>query len=145
MEITRIFLGGLVATSVMTGFSYLLSNLRNKQFREPELLNALLSRSPFFRLKLSKNSLAGWILHYLIGWMFVILFAVIWKEGLMPSSIISGSILGLAAGIIGVLGWRIFFAIVENPPKINWSEYYLQLIAAHVIFGICAVLVYQLF
>ncbi|WP_010230884.1 hypothetical protein [Gillisia marina] len=142
MEITRIFVSGFVATSAMTAFSYIVSNIRNKQFREPELLNKLLSKSNFFRLELSKTSIAGWILHYIIGWIFVVLFELIWNIELIPLSVLSGILLGFAAGIIGVLGWQIMFSLNKNVKKIKWSEYYFQLIIAHIIFGICAVGIY---
>lgn len=142
LEIMRIFVSGLVATSFMTAFSYIAANVRNKEFREPELLNQLLSKSSLFRLKLSKKSIAGWILHYLIGWMFVIVFEIIWELELVPFSILWGGILGLVAGILGVIGWKIFFAISDDPPKTDWNEYYVQLIIAHIIFGFGAALVY---
>tara|TARA_R100001369_G_scaffold29172_4_gene52725 strand:- start:215882 stop:216322 length:441 start_codon:yes stop_codon:yes gene_type:complete len=145
MEIIRLIVAGAIATSIMTAFSYILSNLLNKQFREPELLNIVLSRSDFFRLELSKNSSAGWILHYLIGWIFVVVFEIIWKLEFIPISISSGAILGLAAGIIGVLGWKLFFYLSKNPPETNWDiEYYLQLIVAHIIFGVSAAVVYNI-
>ena len=145
MEIMKIFLSGLIATSVMTAFSYILAEIRDKQFREPELLNMLLSRSDLFRLKLSKNSIAGWILHYLIGWMFVILFEVIWSLEIFSfSTLISGVILGFIAGIIGIFSWKFMFWISKNPPKITWSEYYIQLIIAHILFGISAAIFYEL-
>lgn len=142
MEIIKILIAGVVATSLMTAFSYIVSAISNKQFREPELLNIILSKSSFFRLELSKKSSAGWILHYLIGWLFVLIFALVWDIELIPISILSGAILGFGAGIIGVFGWKIFFALSSNPPKIAWSEYYLQLIIAHIIFGIGTAVVY---
>lgn len=142
MEIMRILVSGLVATSLMTAFSYIAANIRNKEFREPELLNQLLSKSSFFRLELSKKSMAGWILHYLIGWIFVVIFELFWDLNLVPFSILWGGILGFIAGIIGIIGWKIFFAISSDPPKITWSEYYVQLVVAHIIFGLSAAVVY---
>ncbi|WP_034918962.1 hypothetical protein, partial [Gillisia sp. CAL575] len=145
MEITRLLVAGLVATSLMTAFSYIISNIRNRQFREPELLNIVLSRSDFFRIELSKNSSAGWILHYLIGWLFVIVFRLIWKLDIIPISFLSGGLLGFAAGIIGVLGWKMMFLLSKNPPDTNWDvEYYSQLIVAHIIFGLSVALVYNI-
>jgi len=145
MDIARLLVAGAVATSTMTAFSYIISNIRNRQFREPELLNIVLSRSDFFRLDLSKKSSAGWILHYLIGWIFVVFFEIIWKLEFIPISITSGAILGFAAGIIGVLGWKLLFYLSKNPPETTWDiEYYLQLIVAHIIFGVSAAVVYDI-
>ncbi len=47
MEIIRILVPGVLATSIITFFSYIISNIRYRQFREPELLNIVLSRSDF--------------------------------------------------------------------------------------------------
>ncbi|MCF4100821.1 hypothetical protein L1I30_03995 [Gillisia sp. M10.2A] len=142
MEVTKIICSGFAATSLMTAFSYLVSRIKNKQFREPELLNILISRSDLLNFKLSKKSSVGWVLHYVIGWIFVIIFDVLWKFNFPPFSVLSGALLGLVAGIIGVFGWKIFFSLSNNPPKIDWSEYYLQLIIAHIIFGVTAALVF---
>lgn len=144
MDTTRIILEGLFATTMMTVFSYIVANVRGKQFREPELLNELLSRSELFRLKLSKKSSTGWILHYLIGWIFVILFEVIWQNGLISFSILSGALLGFIAGLVGVVGWQLMFWINKNPSKTTRFEYYLQLMIAHVIFGISVAIIYKL-
>lgn len=143
MDIFRILISGFVATSIMTAFSYILSNIRNQQFREPELLNLVLSQSDLFRLELSRKSIAGWIIHYSIGWMFVAVFTKIWELDLIPSSLLWGAVLGFAAGIVGIFGWKILFSLSTKAIKIKLSEYYLQLIFAHIIFGICAAIVYE--
>lgn len=144
MEFIRIFIEGIVATTVMTTFSYVLANITKKEFREPELLNDLLSRSNLYRLKLSKKSAAGWILHYLIGWMFVILIEAAWLTELVEASVLSGALLGFLGGVIGIFGWKILFWINNNPPKISWSDYYIQLVIAHVLFGISTGIIYLL-
>lgn len=133
----------VVATSIMTAFSYILSNIRNKQFREPELLNIVLSSSDLFNLELSKKSSVGWILHYLIGLILVLIFEILLKFELIPISITSGAIFGFVAGIMGVFGWKLFFYLSEKPSEITWNiEYYLQLIVAHILFGISTSVVY---
>lgn len=144
MEIFTILVSGLVATSVMTLFSYVVSNFKSKQFREPELLNSLISRAEIISLKPSRNHLLGWIIHYLIGWFFVLVFSLIWEFTQFSATIISGAVLGLAAGIIGIFGWKIMFKLNRNPPEIDFSQFYLQLIIAHILFGISAAMVYSL-
>tara|TARA_R100000935_G_C2774850_1_gene139158 strand:+ start:10 stop:450 length:441 start_codon:yes stop_codon:yes gene_type:complete len=145
MEIIRLLVSAVVATSIMTAFSYILSKIRNKQFREPELLNIVLSSSDLFNLELSKKSRVGWILHYLIGLIFVLIFEMLLKFELIPISITSGAIFGFVAGILGVFGWKLFFYLSEKPSEINWNiEYYLQLIVAHILFGISTAAFYLL-
>ena len=145
MEIIRLVVAGIVATSVMTAFSYIVANIRNRQFREPELLNIVLSSSDLLRVDLSKKSSVGWILHYLIGLIFVVIFVIFWKLEFIPISIITGGIFGFLAGIIGVLGWKLFFYLSEKPSEVTWNfEYYLQLVVAHILFGISVAVVYLL-
>ncbi len=145
MEIIKFLVAGVFATSIMTAFSYIISNIRNRQFREPELLNIVLSKSDLFSLKLSKKSSVGWILHYAIGLIFVLIFKIIWKLEFIPISITTGAIFGFVAGIIGVFGWKLFFYLSEKPSEITWNiEYYLQLIVAHILFGISVALVYDM-
>lgn len=141
MEIFTILISGFVATTVMTLFSYLVANFKSKQFREPELLNNLISRSEILTLKPSKNHFLGWFIHYLIGWIFVVIFSLIWKFAQFSADIISGTILGFIAGIIGIFSWKIMFKLNNNPPQINFSQFYYQLIIAHIIFGISVALV----
>lgn len=144
MEIIKLLVIGIVATTCMTLFSYILSNIRNRQFREPELLNILLSKATLFKVKLPQKSSIGWIIHYLIGLIFVVIFEILWKLKFIPISITSGAIFGFIAGIIGVFGWKLFFYLSKKPSEITWNiEYYLQLIVAHIIFGISTAILYD--
>lgn len=145
MEVFTILISGLVATTVMTLFSYVVSNFKAKQFREPELLNSLISRSEIIELKPSKKHFLGWIIHYLIGWFFVVGFSFIWEYTQFSADIISGAVLGMAAGIIGIFGWIMMFKLNQNPPEIDFSQFYIQLIIAHILFGISAAIIYVIF
>lgn len=145
MELYKILISGLVATSVMTLFSYLVSHFKSNQFREPELLNSLISRSEIIKLKPSKNHFLGWLIHYIIGWGFVVIFHLIWTYSELPVGIVSGSLFGFLAGIIGIFGWKMMFRLNQNPPEIDFGQFYFQLIIAHILFGISAAVVYAYF
>lgn len=142
MEVLLIVVSGFIATSLMTLFSYLISNIKGRQFREPELLNILISRSTLFPWKIKKDSWVGWAIHYSIGWFFVICFYLIWKYTKMEPSVATGALFGFLAGIIGISGWKIFFLLHHDPPEIDFKNFYIQLIVAHIIFGLGAVLVF---
>ncbi len=144
MEIFKILVAGVVATSLMTIFSYGVSIVRSSQFREPQLLNILINRSRLFNFKLSKTSKVGWGIHYFIGLIFILIYDIIWKNTQLQPTLTPGIIFGFITGIIGVIGWKIMLSLHNNPPNIKWIEYYLQLIVAHVIFWMGAVWVYQM-
>lgn len=138
----EILLSGFIATSLMTIFSYIVSAAADSQFREPQLLNHLIKSSATLPFKPGKKNLTGWVIHYSIGYLFAIIFYFIWTTTTLEPSLLTGAILGLVAGIIGMTGWKIFFTINQAPPKINYKGFYLQIVPAHVIFGIGAALPY---
>lgn len=143
MKLLLIFVAAVVATSCMTLFSYILSNIKSSQFREPELLNSLICRSTSIKLTPSKNSGLGWAIHYLIGFLFIVLFHLIWNLTGLEPNVITGAVLGFVAGIVGITGWIIMFKLNPKEPQIEFKNFYLQLLFAHIIFGASAGLVYQ--
>lgn len=142
MNVIKIFLGGLIATSLMTLFSYLVSYVRSSRFKEPELLNSLIKSSSAIPLNPSEKNIKGWLIHYLIGWVFMVFFDIIWTYTVINPSLLTGSLLGLLAGFIGIAGWRIMFRLNNDPPEIPFRSFYLHLLIAHIIFGAGASLVY---
>ena len=131
-----IVLTTVIATSLMTVFSYMYSDLRQKQFREPELLNELLARVRWINPQAGRNHWAGWCIHYLIGLMFI---AIYYGSGIV-NSFDAYLVAGTLSGIIGIVCWITTFALHPSPPAIRYKEYYLQLLIAHIIFGIGAYL-----
>ena len=126
-----------VGTSLMTMFSYVIGMIRKKKFSEPALLNELISR-------LKQKSLgvlvpiAGWLLHYFIGLLFIISYQLYWRESDSHPTIINCIILGALSGVIGICGWKLTFRIHPRPPSIDFKEFYSQLFFAHVVFGVSA-------
>ena len=117
METTlHIFLAGIVGTSVMTLYSYWMSELENRQYREPELLNGLVKRSEYLNDRMDiKTFPAGWAAHYLIGITFAISYFFIWPKSLYDPTTPIVLAVGSASGIIGVIELKIFF-LYNNPP-----------------------------
>lgn len=132
----NIFLASVFATSWMTIFSYFLANKKNKQFREPEILNELLNGSSFLKVSINQKNAAGWVIHYSIGTLFTLIFHFLYKNNYFTISLLSGIIFGLLAGIIGVIGWKIMFYFNSNPPKILLKSFFIHLIVAHLIFSL---------
>lgn len=139
VAISQIILGVLVGTSLMTLFSYLMTYEVKEQFREPQLLNELLNRSGF---NIKNAWLSGWLLHYGMGAIFVIVYHFIWQFTAINPSLLSGSIFGFVNGFIGIAGWWTVFYIHKNPPSVDFNDYYIHLIVAHIIFGIGAAVGY---
>lgn len=141
--ILKIIAGAFIGTSLMTSFSYLLSNILDKQFREPVLINSFLQRHRFFKAE-SIPAITGWIIHYGMGSIFVLIYHFIWSSTTISPHLLSGSLLGFINGLVGILGWALVFHIHPNPPSIDNFAHYLHLIIAHILFGISATIGYLL-
>lgn len=126
---------------MMSLFSYQLSKIAGEQFREPQILSALLKRLGI--TKHDGTAIDGWLLHYFAGLLFVLVYDQIWKKKVTPS-VASGMALGAISGIVGAETWRKVYEYHPNPPKNNFKQYYVQLIPAHVIFGLFAEIGYKL-
>lgn len=133
ITIAQIILSVLVGTSLMTLFSYLMTYEVKEQFKEPQLLNKLLNRSDIFDIDNSRFS--GWLIHYGMGALFVIVYHFIWKFSPIDPSLLSGAIFGFVSGFIGITGWFFVFRTHHNPPDIDVGDYFTHLIVAHIIFG----------
>ncbi|HEX6225369.1 MAG TPA: hypothetical protein VFZ52_13215 [Chryseolinea sp.] len=136
-NIVSLSIATVISTTLMTLFSYLVSFIRRKKFSEPELLNDLIRRwnkktfsavTPFI----------GWFIHYAVGFFFNFLYQGYWITTDSNPTLISGVIFGALAGVVGILGWKVAFALHSNPPLTDFKEYYLQLFFAHIVFGVSA-------
>jgi hypothetical protein len=142
MEFGLILLSGIVATLLMTAFSYVMSVVFKDQFREPQLLNQLISGASSIPFTVSRFSIAGWIIHFLIGILFALQFNLLVNHMELEPYLHHGLVFGFIAGLIGIIGWKVMFWLNDNPPEININKFFFQLVIAHMIFGAGLVLIY---
>lgn len=135
MRLLKITIAAIAGTTFMTSFSYVMAKMRKKQFKEPELLNKLVSRAGIIKVSPSKNHITGWLLHYSVGFFFSTVYDRIWTKSAVKPNLISGITLGAISGIFGIIIWNLTFKIHPNPPKTHLKEFYIQLFFAHLIFG----------
>lgn len=121
----------------MTLLSYFLSDILRKKFKEPVLLEKLLRGSSLFSGSPFLTA-AGWFLHYSAGIVFVIFYHMLWNQTTVQPDFLSGGLLGLASGCIGVVVWMLVFKAHHNPPAIDLSSFSFHLIIVHILFGIGA-------
>jgi hypothetical protein len=139
----KIILAGFTGTSFMTLFSYLVSEVQEENFKEPELLGKLLQTlAPDVNKDLGR--FIGWNLHYFVGFIFAFLYASLWERTKVRPTLKSGLILGALSGMVGLTVWKLCFRVHPNPPKINFKRYYGHLLATHLIFGVFTVIGYNL-
>lgn len=123
----------IISTLGMTAFSYLWGYVSGNQFREPELLNQLVATSSI-PVNPHKKGLTGWLIHLVLGFFFGLILIQVYNYlywNILFHFVIST---GIVLGILGVLGWHIMFSLNPNPPGIKLTNFYLQLIVAHIVF-----------
>jgi len=133
----------VTATTAMTLFSYAVSKTFRELFKEPVLLSYILMKLKKHPTARSEKTL-GWLLHYFIGFFFVLGYYILWSQSILPVTFLSALLLGIVSGIIGILSWVIMFKISDHKPEINFKGYYLQLFFAHIIFALTATAVYYI-
>lgn len=127
-------LSAVAATSTMTLFSYFVSDQEGKNFKEPKLLGDFFKRT--FNSNEKTSTLMGWTIHYLTGVGFAGVYQIFLGCGFKRPTVKNGLLYGAVAGGIGVLIWNTLFKNHPNPPKTHRKGYYLQLVVAHLIFGV---------
>lgn len=143
MDVFKIVTASVTGVSVMTAFSYWLSHVALQKFKEPQLLNYLLNRW-HLQLFQPRERLAGWLIHYAIGIIFVIAYDLIWRFTEARVSWLNAIVFGLFSGVVGATVWALLFRTAPPPPKVNFTSYYLQLLPAHVLFALGVVLIYKI-
>lgn len=139
----QIVVATIAATSAMTLFSYVISASFRELYKEPVLLTFLLTQVKI-DLSLKSKATLAWLLHYFIGFIFVVIYHFLWVNNILQLSLWSAFLLGSISGIIGITGWMILFRLTDYKPDIDFKGYYIQLFFAHIIFGLVAALFYYL-
>lgn len=145
MKASKVIAAAIAGTTFMTLYSYYMAKKEKQKFVEPELLNELIDRSENLPdIQNKKEHPAGWVIHYALGAAFVVAYWLLWRRSLNSPGIAKGLLIGAGSGFVGILSWKIMFAISNNPPHNNRYKYYRQLFFAHLIFSTLALYGYKL-
>jgi hypothetical protein len=143
MKTKDILVAGITGTTFMTAFSYLVSEMDNENYSEPERLGQLV-HNLLPMLNDEETQLTGWTAHYAVGLLFALAYVELWSRKKIRPSIKRNLILGGVSGIIAVAIWKATFKLHPLPPVLSFNKYYLQLVPAHVVFAVFAGIGYQL-
>ncbi|MBS1665216.1 MAG: hypothetical protein JST68_29490 [Bacteroidetes bacterium] len=131
-----------LATTAMTAFSYLFSYLSGNNTREPELLAKMTYR--LFPLTSRPTSrIIGWTAHYTVGLLFAELYARLWERSPYKPSPKSGLVFGGLSGLAAILIWKFTLDAHPLPPAVSFTTFAVNLLFAHLIFGLFAALGYK--
>lgn len=142
MDTLTFFVAWITAVTLMSGFSSLWSTIVGDEFREHNLLSHIFTKGsiPSFSIN---QWLIGWMIHLLLGAVFLGLYEVLWNiTGIMRSWYWS-LIFGVVIGTLGIIGWILMFSFCKDRPQINYIHYYIHLMFAHLMFSLTAYGVYN--
>ena len=142
MKTSHIIIGGIAGTTAFTLFSYMLSRLLNKNFKEPELLGRMIDTlEP--DMDNGEARFTGWILHYAVGCAFAAGYSMLLKTTGLQPSVKNGLIIGAVTGIPAVQSWDVALKTHPAPPRKRSLNYYSQLLVGHAIFGAVTLFVFR--
>ena len=137
----RVVTAAVGGTTMMTLYSYVISLARQKNFKEPVLLDKLITRLvPVADTK--DGRVAGWVMHYLVGLLFAETYAPFWR-GAQHSNTKKGLILGGFSGIAAILIWKFTLDAHPLPPEVDFVHFAGQLFIAHLVFGLFSALAFN--
>ena len=100
-----------------------------------------------FRRELSppkaSTYIAATVLHYAIGVGFAYGYFWLLLEGLISNNTLTALLYGVCIGVIAITGWRLFFTIHPNPPRIK-PTYFAVIWLGHIVLSIIAAGVFSL-
>jgi len=143
MEIKEALTAGISGTTFMTVFSCAAAKVTGEDFSEPERLGQLANRI-IPTLNKKESELGGWVGHYSVGLAFATAYVALWRQSKLKPSFENDLCVGSISGIIAVGVWKLMFKLHPLPPRLSFSNYYAQLIPAHVVFAIFAGLSYRM-
>jgi hypothetical protein len=120
---------------VMTAFSYVVSNMKKDNYKEPLLLADFLEKTVTEEKKQSALP-SAWTVHYLVGLLFGLIYEPVFAKIDTSSTLKSGLYFGVLAGTVAIIAWSAVFKIHPDKPKINYRVFYRQLVISHLIFGV---------
>jgi hypothetical protein len=143
MNLLKLAIAAFSATNIMTTFSYLLSASYKKLFKEPVMMDFILEGLGI-NLKGKLHKIGGWIAHYIIGFVLVIIYESIWRYTSIKFGILSGIIFGICTGLVGIFCWRAIY-ITSMHEDVSPRSYYIQLFFGHIIFAFVVVIAFRIF
>jgi hypothetical protein len=133
MKLSTIVNAGILGTSVMTCFSDWLSQRRQENFVEPELLAFFYRQSALPGHQLAR--LAGWHFHYTAGVAWATLYAALLQKEHIANRRSTSVVLGAFSGLVALAVWQRVFATSSHKPGTSPQRFYGQLIPAHIVFA----------
>jgi hypothetical protein len=132
----EVAIAGIAGTLAMTVFTELIAYGAKKPFHVVSILARMLRFRKDLRPISGTRYVVALIIHYSIGVLFSYGFEWFITNNRADMNLSNAIIFGGVVGLIGIIGWRIFFAIHPNPPEIILPPYLTTIWVGHIIFSV---------
>ncbi|HEY0741851.1 MAG TPA: hypothetical protein VGD40_10325 [Chryseosolibacter sp.] len=131
-----IIMAGIIGTLTMTLFIEVVARVSGKPFRVIHILADMLRFGQEFNHGQRRRIFfLATILHYAIGVGFAFCYNFLLDSKYISSSWGDAVLFGASAGIVGILGWRLFFVVHPDPPVMNLFQYLTVIWLGHLVFA----------
>ncbi len=142
--ISKFTIAAIAGTTFMTLYSYWKSKKEGQEYVEPVMINKLIDKSENLPdIKDKELHPAGWLLHYATGMGFILAYWLVYRNALKNPDFKKITIIGAISGTLGIVVWKFLFSQHKHPPYNYRHGYYRQLLTAHMIFTLFAIMTYR--
>lgn len=140
MDLVGAIIAGLVGTAVMTALMMTAPSMGLPKMDIIGLLGSMVSEDE------GQARLIGTVMHFAMGSIFAIVYALLWSSGIGAVSWLWGIIFGLVHGVIVAVVMPMMLNMHPRPPQLEGGAGMLMgMLAGHVLFGLVVALVYGAF
>jgi hypothetical protein len=143
LNTSLVIIAGLAGTFTMTACAELIFILIKRPYHIVGTLGRMFEfRKPTPEKPRLAYYLLATMLHYGIGVGFCYLYYWALFNGLLNFTVTHAILYGLIIGTLGIIGWRIFFAVHPDPPQYSLPVYLFVIWLGHIVL---AVTMFQVF
>lgn len=140
MNVLGAIIAGLAGTAVMTMMMYIAPRMGMPKMDMPRMLGTM------FISRESTATALGMAIHFMMGAIFAIIYALVWNLGLGSATWWWGLIFGAVHGIIAIVMIPIMLRMHPRPPEMASGPLMMAgQMMGHLIYGLVVALVYGAF
>jgi len=133
-------IAGLVGTAVMTMMMYLAPKMGMPKMDILGMLGSM------FTADKKTASWLGGMIHFMMGAIFAIIFALLWNAGIGNATWLWGLIFGAVHGVVAIMAMPMMMRMHPRPPQMDsGSMMMVGQMMGHLVFGLVVALVYTAF
>ncbi len=140
MDIVAAIVAGLAGTAVMTALMVVAPKMGMPEMDIIGMLGSMVTANS------DRVTLLGTVIHFMMGVLFAIVYALLWSAGIGNPTWIWGLIFGAVHGVIAIISMPVLMRMHPRAPEMESGQLMMggQLMG-HMVFGLVVALVYGAF